>query len=219
MHPSICWIGVNAVPWTFFAPKLMIHRMICVRVKQESNQRLFRTHTFVMWRCGVAISSSPEGPFTYLRSFRPQGKIWHVISQFLLTMTRKLISSNHQRTMPWCISPSSLKTIWALAECFKEFLLATMLKLQRYSSEIEMVYITSSALDALHGSQMQPNAAKFAIASSVWGPWHISGNSGDDSNITTFHSQSTHIILVSNDTNTSSYIFAADKWNMNNLSD
>jgi beta-xylosidase len=56
-----------------------------------------------------------------------------------------------------------------------------------------------------------PNAARSAVASSIFGPWKELGNpcAGDDSALT-FHSQSTYALKVQGKEN--AFIFMADKW-------
>ena len=56
-----------------------------------------------------------------------------------------------------------------------------------------------------------PNAARSAVANSIWGPWESLGNpcKGKDAE-TTFQSQSTYIIKV--DGTKDGYIFMADRW-------
>ncbi len=63
-----------------------------------------------------------------------------------------------------------------------------------------------------------PNAARLAIASSIWGPWKELGNPciGEDAELT-FHSQSTYVIPVMDHTN--AFIFMADRWNPENPGD
>jgi hypothetical protein len=63
-----------------------------------------------------------------------------------------------------------------------------------------------------------PNAARSAVAPSIWGPWTETGNPciGKDSALT-FHSQSTYILPVAGKKNT--YIFMADRWNPDNAID
>ena len=57
-----------------------------------------------------------------------------------------------------------------------------------------------------------PNAARSAVAPSIWGPWTELGNPcvGDDAS-TTFHSQSTYILPVAGKENT--FIYMGDRWN------
>jgi hypothetical protein len=63
-----------------------------------------------------------------------------------------------------------------------------------------------------------PNAARSAVAPSVWGPWEELGNpcSGTDSALT-FRSQSTYILPVPGKRN--AFIFMADRWNPSNAID
>ncbi len=60
-----------------------------------------------------------------------------------------------------------------------------------------------------------PNAARFAVAESIWGPWKPMGNLcvGADSALT-FHSQSTFVLPVNGVED--SYIFMADRWRPKN---
>lgn len=60
-----------------------------------------------------------------------------------------------------------------------------------------------------------PNAARSAVASSIWGPWKELGNPcvGEDSELT-FHSQSTFALPVQGKKN--AFIFMADRWHPQN---
>jgi hypothetical protein len=59
----------------------------------------------------------------------------------------------------------------------------------------------------------QPNAARIAVADSIFGKWSYLGNPafGNDS-ATTFHSQSTFVLKLDE----GKYIFMADRWNPEN---
>lgn len=63
-----------------------------------------------------------------------------------------------------------------------------------------------------------PNAARSAVADSIWGPWLELGNPcvGSDVEVT-FHSQSTCVIPVAD--KPGAFIFAADRWRPDNASD
>eukprot|EP00956_Cyclotella_meneghiniana_P000961 scaffold1137_cov55-Cyclotella_meneghiniana.AAC.3 len=181
-----------------------------------------KTDTFVMWlhvdtmdyqlaRCGVAMSSSPEGPFIYLRSFRPQGQMARDLTIFVDDDWKAYLFTSSEDNAVMHITELTddyLNTIGMYQRVF----IGDYVEAPTLFKRNGMYYFIGSGCTA-----WQPNAAKYALASSVWGPWNISGNPcvGQDSN-TTFHSQSTYVIPVSN---ASSYIFAADRWNMNNLSD
>lgn len=63
-----------------------------------------------------------------------------------------------------------------------------------------------------------PNAARSAVAESIWGPWTELGNPcvGDDADVT-FHSQSTFILPVQG--KEGAFIFMADRWMPDNAID
>jgi len=63
-----------------------------------------------------------------------------------------------------------------------------------------------------------PNAARSAVAPSIWGPWEELGNpcAGKDSALT-FHAQSTYVLPVAGKKN--AFIFMADRWNPANAID
>ncbi|MFA9370851.1 MAG: glycoside hydrolase family 43 protein [Labilibaculum antarcticum] len=63
-----------------------------------------------------------------------------------------------------------------------------------------------------------PNAARSAVASTIWGPWETLGNPcrGEGSELT-FSSQSTYIFPVYGEKKT--FVFMADRWNSKNLID
>jgi hypothetical protein len=63
-------------------------------------------------------------------------------------------------------------------------------------------------------SGWNPNQGQYSTASSITGPWSAQKNIGDD---TTYQSQSTYIITVAGSQSTT-YIFAGDRWNSGNLS-
>src|SRR5207249_1893644 len=63
-----------------------------------------------------------------------------------------------------------------------------------------------------------PNAARSAVAESIWGPWRELGNPcrGEGAE-TTFLSQSTHAFAVAGKED--AYILMADRWNKKDLPD
>jgi beta-xylosidase len=63
-----------------------------------------------------------------------------------------------------------------------------------------------------------PNAARWAVAPTIWGPWKELGNPCVGKNAeTTFHSQSTFVLPVPGKKN--AFIFMADRWNSKNAID
>ncbi len=63
-----------------------------------------------------------------------------------------------------------------------------------------------------------PNAARYAVAKSIWGPWKELGNPciGSDAE-TTFNSQSTFVLPIAGKKD--AFIFMADRWNPKNAID
>jgi hypothetical protein len=59
-----------------------------------------------------------------------------------------------------------------------------------------------------------PNQGGYSAATSIGGPWSNIVNIGDN---TTFQSQSTYVIPVAG-SQTTTYIYAGDRWNSSNLS-
>ena len=64
----------------------------------------------------------------------------------------------------------------------------------------------------------EPNAARSAVADSIWGPWKELGNPcvGEKADIT-FQSQGTYVLEVAG--KPGRFVFMADRWNKNNLPD
>jgi beta-xylosidase len=63
-----------------------------------------------------------------------------------------------------------------------------------------------------------PNAARLAVAESIWGPWKALGNPcvGKDANLT-FHGQATYVLPVPS--KPGAFIFMADRWQPENAID
>jgi beta-galactosidase len=183
-----------------------------------------KTDMFVMWfhvdtmdyqlaQCGVATSRRPEGPFTYLGSFRPEGQMARDLTVFVDDDSKAYLftSSEDNAVMHrYELSEDYLTTAGTFERMFiGEYVEAPTI----FKRDGKYFFIGSGCTAWL------PNSARYAVSESILGPWKLNGNpcKGDDSN-TTFHSQSTYVIPVSNGTE-ELYIFAADRWNMNDLSD
>ena len=182
-----------------------------------------RTGKYVMWmhidttdyayaRAGVAISDTPTGPYHYLGSFRPNGAMsrdmtlfqdedgtaFHIFSsEDNLTMAISLLSDDY-------LKPSG-KVVRLFEDRSREA--PTICKRQG-----KYYLITSGC------TGWAPNAAEYAMSSSMFGSWTILANPcrGAESEIT-FGAQSTFILPVVG--NPERYIFIADIWNKHNLSD
>ena len=183
-----------------------------------------KTEMFVMWlhvdtmdyqqaRCGIATSYSPEASFSYIGSFQPEGQMARDLTVFVdddfkaylfTSSENNAVMHLSQLTDDYLNTSSTPKRIFV-----NDFVEApTMFK------KDGLYYFIGSGCTA-----WEPNAAKYAIAKSIWGPWNSTGNPfrGEDAD-TSFHSQSTFMLPVSNGIETF-YMFAGDRWISSNLSD
>ena len=184
------------------------------------------TGKFVMWLhidtmdyqlayCGVATSDSPEGPFTYLGSFRPGGQMARDLTVFVDDDSEAYLFTSSEDNSVMHVSKLTDDYL-DVNDHFERIFIGDYVEAPVVFKKDGLYHFIGSGCTAWY-----PNPAKSAAARSIWGPWNISYNpcKGDDAN-TTFHSQSTFVIPVSNFNHQETlYIFAADQWNMNNLSD
>ncbi|KAL7533964.1 hypothetical protein ACHAXR_005555 [Thalassiosira sp. AJA248-18] len=187
------------------------------------------TGKFVMWlhvdsmdykraRCGVAISDRPDGPFEYIGSFRPNGKMARDLTVFVdddESSTAYLFTSSEDNA---AIHVSQLSDDYqsTTGNCSRIFVNRYMEAPTIFKHNGKYYFIGSGC------TAWNPNAARSAVASSIWGPWEELGNPcrGEDAN-TTFHSQSTYVLPVNGrkrDGSSNRFVFAADRWNEGNLS-
>lgn len=181
------------------------------------------THQFVMWlhvdshdykkaAAGVAVSDSPNGPFTYLGSMRPNdamsrdmtlfkdddGKAYHLYSsEDNKTLYISLLTDDYLQPTGKFTRNFIGKSREAPAVCKRN----------------DKYYILSSGCTA-----WDPNQAQYAVADSMLGEWTVMGDpcSGKDAEIT-FYGQNTHIIKVEGKKD--AYIAMFDKWNKTDLID
>jgi beta-galactosidase len=183
-----------------------------------------KTEMFVIWlhvdtmdyrlaRCGVATSSSPEGKFTYHNSFQPNGQMARDLTVFVDDdLKAHLFTSSEDNA---AIHVSELTEDYlSTSGGFTMIFVGEYVEAPTVFKRNDVYYFIGSGCSAWNA-----NAAKAAFASSILGPWTFTGNpcKGENAN-TTFYSQSTYVIPVSNGTD-SMHIFAADRWKTNNLSD
>ncbi|MEW9550407.1 RICIN domain-containing protein [Nonomuraea sp. NPDC050783] len=171
------------------------------------------TGRYVMWmhkenggdygeaRAAVAVSSTVDGPYTYLRSFRPLGHMSRDITAFVDTDgAGYMISAANEnydlhvyRLTADYTDVSSLVRVWAgdhreAPALFKRGGVYFML--------------TSGA------TGWQPNQARYATATSLTGTWSAWQNVGD---VTTFGSQPAYVLPVQGTSGTS-YLYLGDRW-------
>jgi len=208
-------------------------------------------------RSGVAISDSPEGPFEFVRSFRPNAGYWPVNVQDFHKMPVADTIKSHYCGGKGCL-PAHPDTLNLLGRDFTNGQMARDMNLfvdddgkayHIYSSEenstlhisqlsddylsysgtyarffpnrymeAPVIFKTSDGTYFFMGSDCtgwSPNAARSAVAESIWGPWHELDNPciGADS-ATTFRSQSTFIFPVQGKDDT--FIYMGDRWTPEN---
>jgi beta-xylosidase len=181
------------------------------------------TKKFVMWmhidandysysQAGVAISNHPAGPYTYLRSVKPNGQMSRDMTLFKDDNNKAYLiySSEMNNTMQVCLLSddylSPTKTFSRILVNRKREAPAM------FKNEGKYYLITSDC------TGWSPNAATYAVADAPLGPWKEYGNPcvGPDAT-TTFQSQSTFVLPVASKKNT--FIFMADRWNKLDLED
>ena len=207
-----------------------------------------RTKKFVMWlhvdsasyaaaRCGVAVSDSPTGPFTYRESFRPNAGVWPEN----VTAADKIPGKTNHLARDFAVGQMARDMTVFVDDDGKAY--------QFYSSEENPVMHVSLLTDDYlrpagkyarifvgrsmeaptvfkHGGKYyfigsgctawDPNAARSAVAENIFGPWTELGNpcTGPDAT-NTFHAQSTYVLRVAGSPD--KFIFMADLWKQWNL--
>jgi hypothetical protein len=168
-------------------------------------------------RSGVAVSDKVTGPYTYLGSFRPNG-------QMARDMTLFVDDDGSQRVPPaYHVYASEDNQTMHVSLLSDDYL--------RPSGRFERIfvgrYMEAPALFKHQGriyfigsgcTGWAPNAARSAVAESIWGPWQELGNPcvGPDAELT-FHAQSTYVLPVAG--RSSAFIFMADRWTPENAID
>ena len=190
-------------------------------------------------RTGVAISDSPTGPFVYRGSFRPNAGVWpenvtaadkqpakknalardFAGGQMGRDMTLfvdddgkayHFYSSEENATMH--VSQLTDDYLRPAGKYHRIFIGRSMEAPAVFKRGGKYYFIGSGC------SGWKPNAARSAVADSIWGPWRELGNPcrGADAE-KTFLAQSTYVLPVPGSSDT--FIFMADRWNQWDLPD
>lgn len=182
-----------------------------------------KTKQFVMWmhvdandysysQAGVAVSDKPAGPYTYIRSVRPNGQMSRDMTLYKDGDERAYLiyASESNKTMHVCLlnddylSPTTTYTRITSAQDREAPAVF------QYNSKYFLV--TSGC------TGWSPNPATWAMADSLLGEWKPMGNPctgpGADS---TFGSQSTFILPLPGQKDR--FLFMADRWNKTDLPD
>lgn len=188
--------------------------------------------------CGVAVSDAPEGPFQYLGSFRPNAGRWPVNvtdadkKDPKAPLVRDFEKGQMARDMTvfvdddgkgYLFTASEDNATMHISELTDDFLRTTGKYVRVFPGrlmEAPAVFKRSGKyyLIASGCTAWEPNAARSAVADSIWGPWKVLGNpcTGEKADIT-FQSQGTFVLEVAG--KPGRFIFMADRWNKNDLPD
>jgi hypothetical protein len=184
-----------------------------------------KTKTYVMWfhlelkgngyaaaRAGVAVSKRPAGPYTYLRSFRPDGE-----------MSRDMTLFSDDDGKAYLITTSEDNQTQHLSQLTDDYLDTTghftrILAHEALEGEAIFKWHGHYFYIGSHTTGWAPNPAFAAVAGNLRGPWKPLGNPcrGEGANLT-FGAQSTFILPVAG--HPGAFIFMADRWRPRNAID
>jgi beta-xylosidase len=180
-----------------------------------------KTKKFVMWmhvdkkdysysHAGVAISDNPVGPYHYTGSTKPNGQLLGDMTLFRDDNGKAYLiyTSEHNNTMQACLLSDDYLSP---TKTFSRILVDRRREAPAlFKSDGKYYLITSSC------TGWSPNAATYAVADKVLGPWKEYGNpcTGPGAG-TTFESQSTYVLPV--DVKAGKFLFMADTWNKTDL--
>ncbi len=224
-----CYSSLDLLNWKFEGLALkgvdrpghdLRPEMVLERPKVVFNRK---TGKFVMWahidsadygyaRGGVAVADSPAGPFTYLGSVRPEGRMCRDMTVFVDddgSAYHVYASENNATILISKLSEDYTAHTGVYAKAFEnKFWEAPALF--KHGGRYYMI--------ASGQSGWAPNPARSAVAPTPMGPWTELGNpcAGGKAG-TTFDSQSTHVLPVAG--RPGAYVFMADRWNPQNLRD
>ena len=179
-----------------------------------------KTRQFVMWmhvdakdysysQSGVAISKNPVGPYHYIGSVKPNGNMSRDMTLFKDDDGKAYLiySSEQNNTMQVCLlSDDYLRP----TKTYSRILVNRRREAPALFKNGGKYYLITSDC-----SGWSPNAATYAVADNILGPYKENGYpcTGPGAN-TTFQSQSTYVIRLKGK---NEYLFMADRWNKADL--
>ncbi len=195
-----------------------------------------RGHGYSSARAGVAVSDHPAGPYRFINSFRPDAGSWPVNATEKDKkpgdhnyLQRDFKDGQMSRDMTLFVDDDGKAyQIYTSEENHTTHISLLTDDYLQPSGKYKRVFINRNmeapAVFKHDGNYYfigsgttgwAPNAARSAVAHSIWGPWKELGNPcvGTDSALT-FHSQSTYVLPVQGKKD--AYIFMADRWNPQN---
>jgi beta-galactosidase len=189
-------------------------------------------------KCGVATADAPAGPFQYLGSFRPNVGVWPVNvteedkKDPKAPLVRDFEKGQMARDMTVFVDDDGKGYLFAasednatlhISELTDDYLKTTgkyvrvfpgrMMEAPAVFKRQGKYYLIASGCTA-----WAPNAARSAVADSIWGPWQELGNpcQGEKADIT-FQSQGTYVLPVGGQQG--KFVFMADRWMKDDLPD
>lgn len=204
------WEFRNAVLTRSTATQLNTSDRIIERPKVIYNDT---TKTYVMWAhwdngnyseaaAGVFSSSTIDGNYTFVKSFRPLGNMSRDCSlfkeddgtaYFMSAANNNLDMMVYQLTDDYLDVKQLTVKLWAGA-----------------SREAPAMFKAGGTYFMINSGATgwNPNQAQYASAPAIAGPWSNLANIGDS---TTYDSQSTYVIPVAG-SETTTYVYAGDRW-------
>lgn len=184
-----------------------------------------KTGTYVMWfhlelkgkgyeaaLAGVATSRTPAGPYTFVRSFRPDEE-----------MSRDMTLFQDDDLKAYLITTSENNQTQHVSQLTDDFLGTTghfTRILAHKALEGECIFKANGHYFYIgsHTTGWDPNPAFGAVAESITGPWREIGNPARGQNAElTFGAQSTFVLPVAGKRN--AFILIADRWRPKNAID
>ncbi len=222
-----CYSSKNLVDWKFEGivlpvssdPKSDLHPLQVI----ERPKVIFNEHTkkFVMWlhiespnyekaHAGVAVSDSPTGTFTYMGSFRPNGKDSRDQTIFKDDDGRayQVYSSEWNKTN--VISLLTDDYLKPAGKFTRNFINESREAPAVFKHKGKYYMISSGC------TGWDPNTARYAVADSMLGKWTLQENpcKGKDADYT-FFAQSTFVLPIAGKPNI--FIAMFDRWKKTNL--
>lgn len=187
-------------------------------------------------RSGVATSDRPMGPFTFLGSLRPNAGVWpgnmsdEEKDEIDKPLARDFEGGQMARDMTLFVDDDgkAYQVYSSEGNPTTHISLLTDDYLKPAGKYIQVFVDRSMEAPTLfkHNGKYyfiasgctgwEPNAARSAVADSIWGPWKELGNPCRGENAEkTFFGQSTFVLPVAG--KTGAFIFMADRWNKDDL--
>jgi len=212
-----------------------------------------KTKKFVMWfhhelrgkgynsaHCGVAVSDNVTGPYTFLKSVRPDPMTWPANATKQqkqnndLQFVQDYEKGQESRDMTIFVDDDGTAYHIYASEDNKTLHISQLTDdylshAGKYVRVFEDWYMEAPAIFKYKGKYYfigsgctgwRPNAARSAVADSMLGPWKELGNpcrGTDQQNEITFESQSTFVLPIQG--RQGAFIFMADRWRPRNAID